>query len=93
MARKDQVLEIEALDAMLIAQRTELERIGHQRMEELRQVHSFWLIAGGVCAGVLVQRASTMGNVLSRLGSTLVAGVRLWPLVSGTGVVVSDPIE
>lgn len=83
MARKDRVIEIQALDAQLVAQRALFESVGHRRMEQLRAVPSYWLVAGGACAGALVQRAGSMDNVVSRLGSMAIAGLRLWPLVSG----------
>ena len=86
MARKEQVLEIQMLDATLVAQRAALENVGHRRMEYLRRVPSYWLVGGGAFAGALVQRA----------GSMAIAGLRLWPLISGTagaGSAVSDSVE
>ncbi|WP_022961746.1 hypothetical protein [Halopseudomonas pelagia] len=96
MARKDQVREIQALDATLCAQRTVFESVGHRRMEQLRTVPSYWLVAGGAFAGALVQRAGSMDNVVSKLGSMAIAGLRLWPMVSGgfsSGSAASDPVE
>lgn len=96
MARKEQVLEIQMLDAKLGAQRVALESVGHRRMEHLRKVPSYWLVGGGAFAGALVQRAGSMDNVVSKLGSMAIAGLRLWPLISGTagaGSAVSDSVE
>lgn len=96
MARKDQLLEIQALDATLVAQRAALESVGHRRMQQLRSVPSYWLVAGGVCAGALVQRAGSMDNVISRLGSVAITGLRVWPLISGGtggGSAFSDSVE
>lgn len=96
MARKDQVREIEALDSTLGAQRLALESVGHGRMEQLRGIPPYLLIAGGACAGALAQRATSMDNVVSKLGSVAIAGLRLWPLVSGGSgppSAVSDSVE
>ncbi|MFO7705899.1 MAG: hypothetical protein R6V43_12335 [Halopseudomonas sp.] len=96
MARKDQVLEIQQLDATLCAQREALGGVGHRRMEQLRGIPSYWLVAGGACAGALVQRAGSMDNVVSKMGSMALAGLRLWPLITGgtgAGSAVSDSVE
>lgn len=96
MARKLQVLEIQKLDAELGIHRLAMESVGHRRMEQLRGVPSYWLVAGGAFAGALVQRAGSIDNVVSKLGSMALAGLRLWPLISGgtgAGSAVSDSVE
>ena len=96
MARKDQLLDIQKLDVELGLHRVAMETVGHRRMEQLRGVPSYWLVAGGAFAGALVQRAGSMDNVVSKMGSMAIAGLRLWPLVSGgtgAGSAVSDLAE
>ncbi len=81
MNRKQQIRELQIAEAELVARRQQLQQSARQRVDQLRALGPYWLIGGGLIAGVLVQRVEVVLSG-SGFGATLATGLRLWPMLS-----------
>lgn len=92
MGRKQQIRELQMAEAELALQRQQLWRCARQRLDHLRALGPYWLIGGGLVAGVVVQR----GDALLRgsgTGPSVSMALRLWSLLSAgftSGLAASD---
>ncbi|MEQ8800491.1 hypothetical protein [Haliea sp.] len=95
MGRKQQIRELQIAEAEVVLCRQQLQQCARQRIDHLRALGPYWLIGGGLVAGVVVQRGDALLGGHGA-GSSLSLVLRLWSLLSAglsSGLAASDALK
>ena len=82
MSRRDQLARLQAAEVALADRRVVLQHSVAGRLDDLRQIHPAWLLAGGFLSGIIVHRGGAWIGYSGLASSLLPTGLRLWRLAS-----------